>query len=89
MAAALGKDELLKLTRKHSTEELAWRGLVERTEAITITLQTPETVTVLHQPYERHERLKIVSFGKPVEMEMPQSQFIGRQKMFGDLRRTT
>jgi hypothetical protein len=33
-----------------------------------------------------HERLKIVSFGKPVEMEMPQSQFIGRQKMFGDLR---
>lgn len=84
--AQLGKDEFLRLYRAQSIEELVKRGLATRIEAIIVSAQSAESVLQLTQPFEREERLQLVTFGTLETQELPQSGFAGRQKMFGDLR---
>lgn len=80
---ALGKKDWVKLMAEFDTEELAAQGLVTRTETIMISAQVPEWVLMVTQPYVRGEKGSI-TYGKREEIEMPQDEFEGRQKMFGD-----
>lgn len=81
----LSMKEIMRLHQELGGEELAKRGLMERVEALVITAQSAESVLTLTQPFERDQRLKIVTFGPLIVQEVPQAQFAGRQKMFGDL----
>lgn len=82
----LKSDEFLRLYKTEGAEELVKRGLAERQEVVIVTAQSPEFVLILQVPFERDERLRLVTFGPLDQQEFPQTQFAGRQKMFGDLR---
>jgi hypothetical protein len=56
------------------------RGLVKRTEAIVMTAQTEEVVITFVQEFDRDNELQLVTFGKLVETEIPQSGFRGRRR---------
>ena len=64
---------------------LAQRGWVIRCEAFTITAQSATDVLLIHQKYQRLTS-GTVQLLKGSRAWFGQSQFGGRQKMFGDLR---
>jgi hypothetical protein len=70
-ARDMDKDELLKLTREEDMETLARRGLVERTEAILITVQTAESATILQQPYEASSGCEAHQLWQPARDDVP------------------
>lgn len=82
----LSREEFERIYRERGAEELVKRGVAERIEALCITIQSADFVWTLTQPYGRDERLKLITFGSLDEKKSPQTQFSGRQKMFGDLR---
>jgi hypothetical protein len=82
---ALPPEELLRLGRESKFETAVELGFVKRVEAIMITIQTAEWVRHLRQIYEREGEL-IRYVGEPECFDVPQENFAGRQKMFGDLK---
>jgi hypothetical protein len=62
--------------------ELGW---VTRTEAFLVTAQTPDTVIMLQIEYIRNPEFASVILGEQTEQIVRQSEFRGRQKMWGDL----
>ena len=67
---------------------LVQRGWVKRSEAFTITAQSATDVLLIHQKYQRltSGTSGTVQLLKGSRGWLGQSQFSGRQKMFGDLR---
>lgn len=86
--AALGAKRLEEFYEKHGREETARRGYIKLSEALVIVVQTPEKVLTLTQTYERASKNRIEFVNRDV-MQSAQSEFSGRQKMFGDLRKET
>ena len=84
-AAAIGKDNFLReVGRGRGFEEAIKQGLVERSEAILLSVQTPEEILMVQQLYDRlGER---IVFTERIDMATPQCDFTGRMKMYGDLR---
>ena len=79
-----GKEKLESAMRGKSITELAAEGWVERVECVVATLQTEESVWIIQQRYDRHQRRKHIDWGERTTMHNPQAYFQGRQKMFGD-----
>lgn len=67
-------------------DRLVENGFIEHVDVILVTIHTPETVTTIAQEFARDYRLKLVTYGAVQTMDVPQANFRGRQKMFGDLR---
>jgi len=82
-ARGLSREELNRLCVEPRFEEGVRRGLIKRTEAIHVVIQTPEFMIHFIQEFERDYKLRVVTFGPVDEHEMPQDQFQGREKMFG------
>jgi hypothetical protein len=82
---AIGQKEFNRRTRERGFETALRDGLVERWEAIMITIQTPAGVLIVQQPFTRDYAAKTVDFGERIESEAAPGEFRGRQKMYGDL----
>jgi hypothetical protein len=80
-------EEFKRLSREHKFETLVQMGMVERTEVIVATAQDAHSVTVLSQGFRRQADGAVYSFGEVDVKKIPQAEFEGRQKMFGDCRR--
>jgi len=70
-------------------ETLLALGLVERLEAIMVTAQDADECLMLTQAFRRKEDGTVYDLAEPDEMRMPQSQYGGRTKMFGELTEET
>ena len=62
-AHALPKDELLEMVRKSGVPELVKQGWMTSREVININVQSPEVMMTLTLPFERNDRLRLVTFG--------------------------
>jgi hypothetical protein len=60
-------------------------GIIERLEAISVCIQTPQEALILTQEFLRDEAAHVIVFGESTEAVTPIDEFHGRQKMFGDL----
>lgn len=78
-----GQDKITAMFKGKSFDEVEAIGLVERREAIVVTVQTAERVLIVHQFYERNGLTKRIDFTGRDEMLCSQEDFDGRQKMFG------
>lgn len=78
----LPPEERKKAMRARSIAELEAMGLAKRVEALVITVQTPETATMIHQIYD-HTSSGDVIWGERQTHTFPQSEFRGRLTMFG------
>jgi hypothetical protein len=76
-------DEYKRMTRQAGFQDAVDAGLVERREAVVITVETPERCMILTHVFERTLERKIV-WHERTQIEARQSEFAGRQKMFGD-----
>lgn len=83
---ALPTEEFLKYARESGFVTAVEKGYIERSEAITVSVQTAETVLIVTQFFERDQPHRRIVFGEQSEMEFPITEFCGRQKMFGDLK---
>lgn len=83
---ALPPKEFRQRTRERAFETAVRDGLVERSEAIVVTVQTPTHVMMVHQEFERDEKRRRIHYGERHESIGPTESFVGRQKMFGDMR---
>ena len=70
-------------------ETLISMGLVERVEAVVVTVQDADEILVLTQPFSRRIDGTPFGFTEPDEMRGPQSQYEGRTKMFGEINEET
>jgi len=89
-ADAIPQEEFRRLAGLNDGfETLISMGLVERVEAIMVTVQDADEVLVLTQAFSR--RMDGTPFGlkEPEEMRMPQSCYGGRTKMFGEINEET
>jgi hypothetical protein len=84
--AALPYAEFLTRTRERAFATAVKDGLVERVEAITLTVQTPAGALIVHQRFTRDYGKQQVTFGVRDDLEYSVDEFAGRQKMYGDLR---
>lgn len=66
-----------------SLDDAIEQGLSERAEALIITVQTASDVVIVNQSYTRYSQAHRIDFGERSIMHIPQSQFRGRQKMYG------
>jgi hypothetical protein len=83
----MDRAEFDRITKEPGFETALARGLVTRSECISVTIQTETEVTLLQQPFERFPKLQLISFGTLRQFSVPQAEFDGRQKMYGDLRK--
>jgi hypothetical protein len=60
-------------------------GLMARREALAVNVQTANSVRIGTQFYDRFARERRVVFTERQETDVPQADFNGRHKMFGDL----
>jgi hypothetical protein len=60
-------------------------GLMARRESLAVTVQTADSVRIVTQFYERFARERRVVFTERQEMDVPQADFKGWHRMFGDL----
>ena len=79
------REEIERLGREHKFETLVQMGMVERVEAIIATAQDKDSCVFVTQPFRRDADGNVYSYGDVEVNEVPQEQFEGRQKMFGDL----
>ena len=84
-ALALSEEEFKGLVDT-GFEKLMSMGLVEREEAVVATAQDADAVVVATQTFRRLGNGEPYSYGEVDVKDFPQSDFRGRQKMFGDLR---
>ena len=84
--AALPPEEFLRRTRERGFESALRDGLIERTEVITVTAQTPAGTFIVHQEFMRDDTRHAIVYGERNEAELPVEGFTGRLKMYGDLR---
>ena len=75
--------EFLRLTETMSFNELIEQGYATRHSAITVVVQTAETVHLLTHLYDRIEDQRRIVWLRREDRAFPQSEFSGRQKMFG------
>ena len=85
-AMAMGEKEASEAMEGQSLDNAEEAGLVERLEALLITVQTPERCLTLAQAYERDHRRQKIKYLEVHILECDINHFAGRQKMFGDLR---
>lgn len=78
-----GPEKLKAMVKGKSLSEAEAMGLVERKEALAITVQTETEVLIVNQFYERDERARRIFWGQRDEMTSSQDNFDGRQKMYG------
>jgi hypothetical protein len=81
----LSEAEVHKLVREKGYQKLLEEGLAERSEAILITVQTAEAALIRQWEFFTNEDRTKITFGECGDKEIPQKNFVGRQKMFGDL----
>lgn len=79
-------EEFKRLSAEHRFETLVQMGYLVREEAMVATAQNADTVVTCTQSFRRLDDGTVYSYGEIEVMEVPQKQFFGRQKMFGDLR---
>ena len=84
--AALPPAEFLRRTRERGFESALRDGLIERTEVVSVTAQTPKGTLIVHQEFMRDEKRHAIIYGERTEQELGVDDFTGRQKMYGDLR---
>jgi hypothetical protein len=84
--AAVPPEEFDRITRERGFETALSLGFVTRCEVIFVSVQTPEGVLLVRQPFERDDRARRVTFKKREDSSMGVDDFQGRQKMYGDLR---
>jgi hypothetical protein len=81
------REEFLKATRERGFQRAVDRGWVVRQECIIVTIQTAEMMRTITQAFARDEEARIIVYlDEPEIRDAPQSDFAGRQKMYGDLR---
>ena len=73
------KQELVHSAHDRHHEAVA-QGLLTLCDALTVVVQTPERVCLYTQDFDRHRH----PVGKPDTHCIPQEQFGGRMKMFGE-----
>lgn len=85
-AQALPHEEFLKATCERGFAAAVAEGLVERSAAIIVSVQTPERAMMVNQLYKRNDEQQEIQYLEVSLMEMPIDHLRGRQKMYGDLR---
>jgi hypothetical protein len=84
---AAPQKEFLKAMRERGFQRAVDMGWAERQECLVVTLQTETMLRTVTQPFERDDRAHTIWYvGEPRLRDGPQSHFMGRQKMYGDLR---
>jgi len=83
---AMPEAEFKAATRERAFQTALDEGLITRSEALTITVQTPIRTMLVNQLYERVEPQGVIFYHEVSIMEMDVDEFTGRQKMYGDLR---
>jgi len=74
--------ELKRIMTSSSFDEIVKRGLAERSEAITIMVQTASSVYTITHPYDRLKGNRI-RWGERQTIHAAQESFTGRGKMYG------
>jgi hypothetical protein len=82
---AIGQKEFNRRTRERGFETALRDGLVERWEAIMLTIQTPAGALIVQQAFTRDYVAKSITLGERIESEAAVDEFRGRQKMYGNL----
>jgi hypothetical protein len=85
-ALSIPREEFEAATRHRGFQPAVDQGLVTRSEALIVTVQTPLRTMMLNQLYERDEHAGTITFREVTVMETGVDDFTGRQKMYGDLR---
>jgi hypothetical protein len=79
------KEDIEAALRGKSIDALVKEGVMDKMEAITITIHTPKEVFIVTQFYERDKRR--ATWTRRNEICSAQEDFQGRQKIFGDAAR--
>jgi hypothetical protein len=81
---ALGEQQLCDLIHDTGMEAVVKAGLMTRSEVVMVSVQTKTRVLMVRQTFTR-ERRRVI-FGERDSYETGIDEFVGRQKMYGDLR---